>query len=124
MFGMFLCCTVNMFGPRFAPHEILRKLRDFNGQLFFLFLMEFPFFLTIVFANFLTFLAEYTFMLLRTFAAWPWVSEICRGCQEFWCGCSLGSVGVLTPTVEYNSPPMRIMNKVDDKERENHYIIE
>ena len=41
---------------------------------------------------------------------WPWVSQICRGCQGFWCGCPLGSVGVLTPTVEYNSPPMNIPN--------------
>ena len=36
----------------------------------------------------------------------PWVSEICSGCQGFWCGCPLGLVGVLKPTVEYNSPPI------------------
>ena len=57
------------------------------------------------FANFLTFLTENTNNLFRTLSAWPWVSEICRGCQEPWRGCPRGSVGVLTPTVEYNSPP-------------------
>ena len=33
-----------------------------------------------------TFITENTFKLFRTLAAWPWVSEICHGCQGFCCG--------------------------------------
>ena len=45
----FLCCTGNMFGPHFWPHEIFPKLSDLAGQLFFFFSWNSPFFLTIVF---------------------------------------------------------------------------
>ena len=97
---MVLGCTGNMSGPHFSLHEIFPKPCDFPGHLFVFFFV----FLTISFPSFLTVLSENTF---RLFLEHLLHGRGGRGCQEFWCGCPLGSVGVLTPTVEYNSPPMQ-----------------
>ena len=96
-------CAGNIFWIHFSPYDFFPKPLDFAGH-------PTVFFTKFIFSSRSSFLlalrhfSPKAFKLFRTLLdgprRGPWVLEICRGCQGFWHGCPLGTVGVLTSTVE------------------------